>query len=112
MRKKRLLTMRSTVRTLSIKVYDEQLPRGWNDIKRRIRRTKKSDVQILAIKHHKDFNADDWWEPSNEKPHYHIIVRVLNNRNMHVSCQTAHCGRRKLHFDFGASASPTAQSCG
>lgn len=27
-------------------------------------------------------------------------------------CQTAHCGRRKLHFDFGASASPTAQSCG
>ena len=29
-----------------------------------------------------------------------------------VNCQTAHCGRRKLHFDFGASASPTAQSCG
>lgn len=35
------------------------------------------------------------------------IIQVVQGK-----CQTAHCGRRKLHFDFGASASPTAQSCG
>ena len=23
-----------------------------------------------------------------------------------TKCQTAHCGRRKLHFDFGETASP------
>ena len=26
-------------------------------------------------------------------------------------CQTAHCGRHKQHFIFGASAAPIAQSC-
>ena len=36
----------------------------------------------------------------------------MTNPGTLAECQTAHCGRRKLHFDFGASASPTAQSCG
>ena len=28
-----------------------------------------------------------------------------------ISCQTAHCGRHKPHFDFGDFASSIAQSC-
>ena len=32
---------------------------------------------------------------------------MINDRTFHVpSCQTAHCGRRKLHFDFGRNTSP------
>ena len=28
------------------------------------------------------------------------------NRKNYLQCQTAHCGRRKPHFDFGVIASP------
>lgn len=84
-KEKIILTTRSNVRTLSIKVYDEQLPNGWDDVKRLIRLINKSEYQVIAIKHDRDTNKDDIWEPSIEKPHYHIIIRVLGKSPVHVS---------------------------
>lgn len=53
------------------------MPKGWNDVKRRIRRQKKERMQVIAIKHYKDLIGDDYWQPSAEKPHYHITVRIV-----------------------------------
>lgn len=44
---------------------------------RRIKSQPKKLVQILAIKHDRDYVGDDFWQPSTEKPHYHIIVRYV-----------------------------------
>lgn len=82
--KKKILTMRSSVKTLSIKCYDEQMPSGWEDVQERIKSIDNSKYQVLAIKHDKDYNSDDYWEPSTEKAHYHIIIRVLNRQSAHV----------------------------
>ena len=35
-----------------------------------------------------------------------LKVDSFLNHQMDISCQTAHCGRRKPHFDFGEVASP------
>lgn len=82
--KKVILTMRSSVRTLSIKCYDEQMPDGWDAVKQHIKSIDKSKWQVIGICHDRDYNVDDYWEPSVEKPHYHIIVRVLNGKNARV----------------------------
>ena len=75
-KQKRMLTMRSSVKTLAIKCYEEQMPDGWETVKERIKKYPKDSLQILGICHYKDPATDDIWEPSMEKPHYHIIVRV------------------------------------
>lgn len=77
MRKPKALNHNSQVRTLAIKCYDEQLPQGWENTMRRIKSQPKKLVQILAIKHDRDYVGDDFWQPSTEKPHYHIIVRYV-----------------------------------
>ena len=74
-KQKRMLTMRSSVKTLAIKCYEEQMPDGWEAVKERIKKYPKDSLQILGICHYKDPATDDIWEPSMEKPHYHIIVR-------------------------------------
>ena len=84
-KEKSKLTMRSSVRTLSIKCYDEQLPSGFEYIINKIKNVDANDFQILAIKHDKDTNNDNIWQPSAIKPHYHIIVRVLGINSAHVS---------------------------
>lgn len=82
--KRRILTYENQVRTLSIKVYDEQMPEGWEAVKRNIKVMDKSVWQVLAICHDRDPVGDDFWQPSLEKPHYHIIIRVLNEKRMRV----------------------------
>lgn len=84
MAKKRFLNMRSTVRTLSIKVYDEQLPEGWEATKNKIVVIEKGHWQVIAICHNRDYAGDDFWLPALEKRHYHIIVRILNGKNARV----------------------------
>lgn len=83
-KKKINLTMRSMVRTLSLKFYDEQMPDGWGQVKVIIRGIGK-EYQVIAIRHDRDTNKDDIWKPSIEKPHYHIIVRVIGKNPVHVS---------------------------
>ena len=38
------------------------------------------------------------------------LQKLMFSKESKVSCQAAHCGRRKRHFDFGVSAFPTVQS--
>lgn len=76
-KQKKFLTMRSSVKTLAIKCYEEQMPLGWEDVQKRIRSYPKSELQILGICHNRDPKTDDVWAPSMEKPHYHIIVRIV-----------------------------------
>lgn len=84
MAKKHYLNMRSTVRTLSIKIYDEQLPEGWEATKSKIVVIEKGCWQVIAICHDRDYAGDEFWLPALEKRHYHIIVRVLNGKNARV----------------------------
>lgn len=84
MKAKRKLVMRSTISTLSIKCYDEQLVDGWNHTQETIKAIDKATYHVLAIKHDRDPKTDDIWESSVEKPHYHIIVRLLNKKRTKV----------------------------
>lgn len=74
----------SSVATLSIKCYDEQLPCGWAVTKDAIMAINKNKYQVIAIRHDRDRDSDDFWEPAFEKPHYHIILRVLNDGRIRV----------------------------
>lgn len=84
MKAKRNLVMRSTVSTLSIKCYDEQLADGWDKTQETIRDIAKDTYHVLAIKHDRDPKTDNIWESSLEKPHYHIIIRLLNKKRTKV----------------------------
>lgn len=72
------LTMESKVTTLALKFYPEQLPGGWDNLKKIIKAIDKALYQVLAIMHYKDYLKDDIWAPSNEKPHIHIIFRMTD----------------------------------
>ncbi len=78
-----LLHNRSNVRKVIIKCYDEQLPEGWDVVKKRIQNTDTAVYWIFAIKHDMDEIGDDFWEPSKDKPHYHflVIVKFKNENN-------------------------------
>ena len=38
--KKKRLTMRSSIKAVAIKVYDEQIPKGWDDVSAKIKNIK------------------------------------------------------------------------
>lgn len=78
-RKGSKMTVKSNVKTLALKVYDEQIPDGWTNLQKRIKELKKDEYQCLAIKHDKDVLGDDFFEPATEKPHYHILIRVMKD---------------------------------
>lgn len=78
-RKGSKMTMQSNVKTLALKVYDEQIPDGWEKLVERIKELKKAEYQCLGIKHDEDYLGDDFFEPSTEKPHYHILIRVMRD---------------------------------
>lgn len=50
-RKGSKMTMQSNVKTLALKVYDEQIPDGWEKLVERIKELKKAEYQCLGIKH-------------------------------------------------------------
>lgn len=83
--KKINININSSVSTLSIKIYDEQLPGGWEDCQKRIVGIDDSEIQVIAIKHDRDLKADGFWRSSFEKAHYHIILRVLNGGRKRVN---------------------------
>lgn len=82
--KKNHLTLGSRVRTLSLKFYDEQLPNGAEDLAKRIRDTDSKIMHIIGIKHDRDYVGDDFWCAAIDKPHYHVILRILNNKRGYV----------------------------
>lgn len=77
-------TMGSSVRTLSIKCYKEQLINGWDSTRENIISADKKEIIIVGICHDKDHNHDDIWGVAFDKPHYHIIVKILNGRQKSI----------------------------
>ena len=49
-RKGSKMTVKSNVKTLALKVYDEQIPGGWEKLKERIKELKKAEYQCLGTK--------------------------------------------------------------
>ena len=47
---KRMITNKTSVYSLAIKIYDEQLPYGWEDLQQQIRSQDPKEMQIQAIK--------------------------------------------------------------
>lgn len=78
-RSSRVVTMGSQLTYVSLKFYDEQLPDGWEVTIRKIKNISKGKWQVVAIKHDSDTLGDDYWEPSIEKPHYHVLVKVMGH---------------------------------
>lgn len=77
----KMLTLDSKVRSMAIKCYDEQLPWGWQATCQAIQMIEKSKYQVQAIRHDRDIKENsDFWLPSYDKPHYHIIVRCVNKK--------------------------------
>jgi len=70
--------MESSVKTLAIKVYDEQMPHGLQAVLNSIQSADTKVYQIIYIKHDRDYSGDDFFAPSIEKPHYHILVRIVD----------------------------------
>lgn len=77
-------TMQSSVRTLSVKCYDEQLVGGWSATSELIRAISSKEMYVIGICHDKDHNHDDIWGTALDKPHYHIIIKMLNNKQKSV----------------------------
>ena len=76
--------MRSQVRSLALKFYDEQIPEGWEKLKEIIKKYPKSKAYIVAIKHDADPATDDIWGDSMKKPHYHVYYLVRNDKHPHI----------------------------
>lgn len=87
------LSINHTVYAVAIKVYDEQLVRGWKYTCDQIKKYPSHDMpknemevysvalQILAILHDTDIlDGDDFWAPAYEKPHYQIIARASDRK--------------------------------
>ncbi len=97
------MTLNRNVKTLALKIYDEQLPNGWESLKKLIRSISKARYQILAIRHDRDTLGDDFFRPSVEKAHYHIIVRVMDGKSgQNVSKSGLHVRQilKDLHVVF------------
>ena len=94
-KKRKKYSIESSVRTLSLKCYAEQVEGyeeykelGWTDdsilleVMNRLDNTDlfPRDLFIeLGIIHNRDNLDDDFWLPSVEKPHIHVWLKVLGN---------------------------------
>lgn len=76
---KKNLTMESSVKTIAIKCYDEQLGMTWDEFKKIAERIDKSGYEINSIAHDDDFLNNDVFDPDREKTHYHILMRTRDN---------------------------------
>ena len=81
LKRKRPVNISDRVKTLAIKCYEEQMPYGWEEVKRRIKAMNRNEFQVIAILHNRDNVSKDAFEKSIEKPHYHIIIRPTRNHS-------------------------------
>lgn len=71
------LTMQSSVKTLALKFYMEQITTGRiEDIIEDIHGIDPDEYEVIGIVHNRDTKTDDLFEPSIEKPHVHVIIRI------------------------------------
>ncbi|WP_022765855.1 hypothetical protein [Butyrivibrio sp. XPD2006] len=91
-KKKTSYTMRSSLRTISVKCYAEQLglpeTATYLDIIHKIQKIIpfiSRDFIVFAIVHYKDTLGDNIWLPANEKPHVHIWAKKRDNQPIHIS---------------------------
>lgn len=101
------LTMRSNVKTLSLKFYAEQIGLEPDATSEQIRnyfepvrdtfKEKFPEDDLCIFIHDKDSNKDDVWEPSIEKLHVHVIWRT-HGKPAHVSTVL---NRVNVHFRKG-----------
>lgn len=85
--KAKCLSPNAKVNGLAIKIYDEQLPKGWDTTSLLIKNVDKKKYYVIAIKHDKDTYAEDgcFWKPAREKHHYHILFKCANRKDrIHV----------------------------
>jgi len=77
------LNILSSVHSAAFKIYEEQLVYGWDYTMNAVKTAFKSSyMQIEAIMHYKDFlDNSDFWFPSAEKPHFHIIFRLVDRKD-------------------------------
>jgi len=73
---KNLIVPRSNVRSLLLKCYEEQMPKGWGEVKKKIRSRNKNKMYVWAIKHDNDPDTKDFWGNSKLKPHYHFVIKI------------------------------------
>ena len=84
-RKHKVLAYAAKVYAFAIKCYAEQMPGGWEQVKRLIRQADKKRLHIIAICHYKDIVSDGIWASAIAKSHYHIIIRCVNRKDrVHV----------------------------
>lgn len=80
---KKCLSYASTVYSLALKFYEEQLPYGYHHTYDVIASIDPKKYHILLMVHYKDTYADKghFWEPAYEKPHFHVIIRCVNRKD-------------------------------
>lgn len=64
--------------------YNRHVEHLITSLSERVRGIPSDVMQVEMILHDRDYNHDDFWAPSNEKPHIHLIGRVVidpNNQN-------------------------------
>lgn len=90
-RGKSAYTLESVMQSLALKLYPEQITGydadhaeelGYDErliqqLRQRIQSLTDTDMQVLMIVHDADYDHDDYWSPSAEKPHIHIIMRYI-----------------------------------
>lgn len=80
-KRKNSIGINSKVYSLALKFYLEQLPNGEQYFIQQIKLSDKSYVQIIAIKHDRDTVTDGIWEEANVKPHWHVIIRLVDKKS-------------------------------
>lgn len=84
-KKKKILTVESSVRTLNIKIYDEQIMGRFSNLYIWAEFIKtlpinQTGLKIVAMIHDKDFKTDDPFAPTGDKRHAQIVVKTANGK--------------------------------
>lgn len=83
MRKKGMITVKSDVRKLFLTIYEENVPdlrAFWDAIKN----FDKNVAQIFMIAHEGDYCENDFFDPKEEKKHFHVLIRFVNGNHRRV----------------------------
>lgn len=85
-------TLESVMQSVALKFYPEQIT-GYDpehesesgyiekllqELKQRVRKLNDKEIQAFMTIHDGDYDHDDYWFPSIEKPHIHIIMRFIS----------------------------------
>lgn len=78
-KKKLKYNLESSMKTMSVKIYAEQIGQGGLDeFSKIVKQIDENKMQVIAIIHDRDFQGDDFFLPSKDKPHMHIIERSVD----------------------------------